>query len=136
MSFQSITIHLPEEIYRQLEQQSKQMQRSLTEEVTIAVTTSTQQNQLSPSLQAELDQLDFFTEEELWRAARLTAPEEKSERMQALVEKQSLEGLTPAEKEESQLLSDYFNQIMLVRAKSAVLLKELGHDISILVDDE
>jgi len=123
MTVQAITITLPEEIYRQVKQQSQQMQRTVAEEVTAAVMTTAQQNQLPADLEAELAQLDLFTDEELWRAAKLTASKDKTDRMQVLVEKQQLEGLTEIEKQESELLSHYFNRVMLVRAKAAVLLK-------------
>lgn len=53
--------------------------------------------------------------------------------MQELVEKQQLEGLTEAEKQETQLLSHFFNRVMLVKGKAAVLLQERGYDIKSLV---
>ena len=58
MTTEPITITLPEEIYRQVEQQSQQMQRSLAEEITAVVTTSLpQQTQLPADIETELAQL-------------------------------------------------------------------------------
>lgn len=57
------------------------------------------------------------------------SPLDKTGRMQLLVEKQQLEGLTEAEREEAAILSHFFNRVMLVRAKAAVLLKERGYNI-------
>ena len=94
-----------------------------------------EQEQLPADLETELSQLEQFSDEELWRAARMTAPAEKTDRMQLLVEKQQLEGLTVGEKEEAALLSQFFNRIMLVRAKAAVLLKMRGHDVDQLISD-
>jgi hypothetical protein len=62
----------------------------------------------------------------LWSAAQVTAPADKTARMQELVEKQQLEGLTADEQAEAALLSHFFNRIMLVQAKAAVLSKERG----------
>lgn len=133
---QRITITLPEKIYRQVERQSQAMQRSVAEEVVAVVTAALpEQEQLPADLEAELAHLDLFSDEELWRAAQLTAPAEKTSRMQILVEKQQLEGLTETEKGEAELLSHFFNRIMLVRAKAAVLLKSRGHNIDRLLAD-
>lgn len=134
MNTQPITITLPEEVYRQLQKQSEQRQRTVAEEVVAVVAASfTTADKLPPDIESELAQLDYFSDEELWQAARLRAPEEKAARMQDLVEKQQMEGLTDAEKQEAALLSHFFNRVMLVRAKAAVLLKERGHALDQLL---
>ncbi len=136
MSYQQITISLPERVYRQVEKLSQARQRSVAEEVTAVVTAALpDQEQLPPDLEAELNQLDQLSDEELLGAARMTAPPEKTERMQFLVDKQQLEGLTAVEQEEAALLSRFFNRIMLVRAKTAVLLKVRGYDIDQLLNN-
>jgi hypothetical protein len=95
---------------------------------------NTQQEALPPDIEQELLAMVLFSDEELWRAARMTAPADKVERMQLLVEKQQLEGLTEAEKQEAFFLSHFFTRVMLVRGKAAVLLKERGHDIDHLLN--
>lgn len=130
MNPQQVIITLPEPIYQRLKRQSQLMERSVADELMAAVTSSLpEQETLPPDIEQELAELDLFTDQELWRAARMTTPVDKEERMQELVEKQQLEGLTPAEKQEAAVLSHFFNRIMLVRAKAAVLLKERGHNI-------
>ncbi len=136
MSLQEITISLPEKIYRQMQKQSQESKRSVADEVTAVVAASVpEQAQLPVDLEEELQQLDLFTDDELWRAAQVTAPDDKTTRMQELVDKQQLEGLTDAEKAEAALLSNYFNRVMLVRAKAAVLLQARGKDIDQLLSD-
>ena len=136
MNSQQVNITLPQAVYEWVKRQSRLMQRSVADEVAAVVTASLpEQNTLPPDIEQELSELDLFTVEELWRAVRLTAPMEKTERMQALVEKQQMEGLTDSEKQEASILSHFFNRVMLVRAKAAVLLKERGHDISQLLND-
>ena len=136
MNYQQVTINLPERVYRQVEKLSQARQRSVAEEVTAVVTAALpEQEQLPADLEAELNQLDQLSDEELLRAAQMTAPAEKTDRMQLLVDKQQLEGLTAVEKEETALLSHFFNRIMLMRAKTAVLLKARGHDIDQLLND-
>lgn len=134
MSIYPITITLPEQLYQFVRQQSEKTQRSMEAEIT-AVLTATLPT-LPQDLETELSALELLTEQELWQAARLTAPSDKTDRMQQLVEKQQLEGLTEGEQQEAQLLSHFFNRIMLVRAKAAVLLKEQGKNIDSLLTDE
>lgn len=75
MARQRITITLPEIIYQRVKKQSQLMQRSVADELVAVVTASLpEQEQLPADLEQELAQLDLFTDEELWQAARLTAP--------------------------------------------------------------
>jgi hypothetical protein len=134
MNTQQVTITLPEKIYQRVKRRSQIMKRSVADEVVATVTAALpEQETLPPDIEQELLALVLFSDEELWRAARMTAPADKVERMQILVEKQQLEGLTEVEKQEAALLSHFFTRIMLVRAKAAVLLKERGHDIDQLL---
>ena len=134
MEWQQVTITLPETIYQRLKRKSQLMQRSVADELVAVVTASLPEEETLPAdIEQELSDLELFTDEELWRAARMTAPADKTERMQVLVEKQQLEGLTDAEKQEAAVLSHFFNRVMLVRAKAAVLLKERGHNIDQLL---
>jgi hypothetical protein len=103
--------------------------------------TSSQLNQLIFTIQKDdlpretteaLTQLDGLATDDLWAAARLTAPVEKQNKMQTLLDKQKMEGLTSFEKEEIALLGRFFDQIMLVRAKAAALLKARGQNIEAL----
>ncbi len=135
MNSQQITITLPEPIYQRVKRQSQLMRRSIVDELVAAVTSSLpEQETLPPDIEQELSELDLFTDEELWRAARMTVPADKTGRMQVLVEKQQLEGLTDSEKQETAVLSHFFNRVMLVRAKAAVLLKERDHDVDQLLN--
>ena len=130
MNSQQVTITLPQTVYQRVKRQSRLMQRSVADELVAVVASSMPEQETLPSdIEQELSALDLFTDEELWRAARLTAPASKAERMQLLVEKQQLEGLTDSEKQETVVLSHFFNRVMLVRAKAAVLLKKRGYDI-------
>lgn len=121
----TITISLPDHIFQQVAQKSHRNQRTIADEV-VATLLETMPATLPDDLNAHLAQLDVLGVEELLAAAQMTAPSEKAERMQALLDKQGLEGLLPTEAQEAQQLSAFFNQIMLVRAKSAVLLKRQG----------
>ncbi len=130
---QTVTVNFSEKIYGWLKRQSQITSRTVADEVTAVVAGSLAEEILPTDIEEELAQLELFTDDELWQAARLSAPQQKSERMQELVEKQQLEGLTEAEKQESQLLSHFFNRVMLVREKAAVLLQERNYNIKNLL---
>jgi len=90
---------------------------------------------LADDIKQALVQLDMLTDNELWQAAQVTVSSEKTDSMQALVEKRQREGLTESESQQAQLLSHLFNRVMLVRAKAAALLKKRGYDISSLITE-
>jgi uncharacterized protein (DUF2267 family) len=127
---QTITISLPEHIFQQVEQKSHRNQRTVAAEVVAAVLETIPEG-LSPELAERLAQLEGMSVPDLLAAAQMVAPPEKEERMQALLEKQGLEGWLPAEEQEAQLLANFFNQIMLVRAKAAVLLHRQGIQVDL-----
>ena len=136
MRYQQITISLPERLYQQVEKLSQAKQRSVAEEVVAIVSSALpDQEDIHADLKVELDHLDQLSDEELWRAARVTAPVEKTDRMQILLDKQQLEGLTAVEREEAELLAHFFDRIMLIRARASVLLKSRGHDITPLLNE-
>ena len=136
MSYQQITISLPERLYQQVEKLSQAKQRSVAEEVVAIVSSALpDQEDIHADLKVELAHLDQLSDEELWRAARVTAPVEKTDRMQILLDKQQLEGLTAVEREEAELLAHFFDRIMLVRARASALLKSRGHDITSLLNE-
>ncbi len=130
MDSQTITITLPTQIYHKVEQQSQLMQRSVAEELVAVVIDYSQRETLADDIEQALAQLDWFTNSELWQAARLTISRDESACMQELLEKQQRDGLTELENQQVQQLSHFFNRVMLVRAKAAALLKKRGYDIS------
>lgn len=133
MTIQTLTIDLPESVYRQVQLQSHHSQRTVAEEVVATVINALPANtEISPGIDEELTALEYLSEEELWDAARMKVPLEINERKQILVEKQQREGLLPSEISEAQSLSHYHDRVMLIRAKAAILLKLRGEDISSL----
>ncbi len=79
---------------------------------------------------ADLAQLDYLADDDLWLAAQIQLPQTDAEQMQGLLDRQQLEGLNSDEQKLAQQLSHRYNRTMLIRAKAAVLLKERGYDIS------
>ena len=133
MALETVTVRLPDVLYRKIEQRARRMQRSVEDElVAVVVEALPVLEELPADISDELDQLAFLSDEELWEVARTTLPPEDSERMQALLLKRQRKGLTPEEQQEAERLLHRYDRTMLVRARAAVLLKERGHDISTL----
>jgi hypothetical protein len=131
---QTLTIDLPESVYRQVQRQSHHSQRTVAEEVVAVVTSALPADgKIASDIDDELASMEFLSDEELRHAARAQVAQESSERLQFLLEKQQREGLTSVEKTTAESLSHYHDRVMLVRAKAAVLLKRRGRDISTLI---
>ena len=126
---QSITVELPDNLYKRIRQRARERNRSIEAETTDAVVLAFA-SVLSPTTADLLEQLPYLADQELWQAARMRVPDEKAERMQQLVWREQGEGLTAAEEEEATQLQQYGRHVMLVRAKAATLLAERGHDVS------
>jgi len=133
MALETVTVRLPDVLYRQIEQRARRMHRSVEDELVAVVAEALPAlEDLPADIADELAQLAFLSDEELWQAARTTLPPEESERMQTLLLKRQREGLSPEEQQEAERLLHRYDRTMLVRARAAVLLKERGHNISTL----
>jgi len=133
MTLETVTLHLPDMIYRQIKRRAQRMRRSVEDELVVVVSSALPTlDDLPADIADELAQLAYLTDAELWQAARTTLPLRDSERMQALLLKRQREGLSAAEGREAKRLVHRADRTMLVRAQAAVLLKERGHDISSL----
>lgn len=126
---QSITVELPDNLYKRIRQRARERNRSVEAETTEAVELAF--SALLPPTTADLlEQLPFLTDQELWHTAQMRVPDEKAGRMQELIWKEQGEGLTAAEEEEATQLQQYARHVMLVRARATTLLAERGQDVS------
>ncbi len=133
MSFQAITIQLPEQLYSDVVKRAHRMQRSVEEEVVAVVADALPTiNDLPIELTEELEELALLSDAELWQAAQTKLGEEEAAQMQTLVSKQQRDGLTTREQRKTEKLLQRYNRTMLVRAQAAILLKKRGFDISSL----
>jgi hypothetical protein len=97
--------------------------------VDVVIQLSPNGDQISPDIAATVASLEQLTDEELWRAARNRLAEEFSSRTEELHHKRQREGLTAAEEEEESNLVRGYENILLIRAKAAQLLRARGHDV-------
>ncbi|MEZ4510937.1 MAG: hypothetical protein R3C62_03605 [Chloroflexota bacterium] len=130
MNPQAITITLSEQTYQRVQKRANQRTRSVAdalEQVVEATLSNTTAEEAALSeIDSELEQLAFLDNDQLWQAARLTVPVEKSDKVERLLQKYKQEGLIESEQEELAHLQQFEHRIMLVCAEAAILLQERG----------
>ncbi len=134
MSTQTLTVNLPEHLYRQVARRAARVQSSLEDELiaVVAAALSTTVGVPTETLDA-MAQLAYLHDDELWASARMTTAPAENERMQSLLFKRQSDGLTQAEQVEAERLLQHSDHIMLVRAQAMVLLRQRGHDVTALI---
>lgn len=130
MNPQAITITLSEQTYQRVQKRANQRTRSVAdalEQVVEATLSNTTAEEAALSeIDSELEQLAFLDNDQLWQAARLTVPVEKSDKVERLLQKYKQEGLIESEQEELAHLQQFEHRIMLVCAEAAILLQGRG----------
>ena len=130
----TLTVQLPEPLYREVQARARRLHRSVEGEVVALLTTALPTlDNLPGALVDEMAQLVFLSDRDLWRAARNKLTSEENEHMQELLSKRQRIGLTRQEEEEVDGLLLRYERSMLLRAQSMALLKERGHDVSDLL---
>lgn len=127
---QTVTLALPEPLYTRLQERASRSSRSVEEETLDVLATAvpaTPEDLLRPLR----EMLSQFEDTALWSAARSTF--DAADRVSELHEVRSERGLSGDERKELDGLLARADRVMLVRAQAAVLLKERGHDISVLL---
>ncbi|MEO0770788.1 MAG: hypothetical protein AAFY72_15435 [Cyanobacteria bacterium J06649_4] len=133
MDLETLTLRLPKATYQRLVELATQSERPLAEETVHVLNSVLEADaELSFNIASRLNQLSLLTNEELWKTATVSVSEEENDLMQSLLEKRQRESLNEDELEQLAALSERFNQIMLVRAKSTAILSERGLDISVM----
>ena len=134
MTTQTITLQLPELLYRRLKARANQAHRTVEDELldvlAMAVPVA---DDLPADLAEAISPLTLLDDEALWRAARSQLSPATAQQLEELHLKHQREGLTEAESQTLAALVRQYERAMLVRAQAAALLKQRGHDVSSLL---
>jgi hypothetical protein len=134
MSDQTVTLSIPADIYDRLKRRADALGRSLQDEIVETLQASLPEPDVLPSYLAEaVSPLSFYTDQELWQAARSRLPEADAAELENLHHQRSRGGLSDTEQRRLAELLRRYERSVLVRAKAAELLQQRGHDISILL---
>lgn len=134
MSVQTVTLQLPETLYRHLKARADRTRRTVEDELLdVLVTAVPASDELPADLAEAIAPLAALDDAALWRAARSRFPTGAAARLEQLHLKRQREGLTEGEEQAAAALVREYERAMLVRAQATALLKQRGHDISVLL---
>lgn len=131
MSAHAITLHLPDILFKRFQQRAEWSRRSLETELLDAVAAAAPaEDELPAELLDAMGALEKLDDTELWRLAREAMSRQACEELETLNAKNRDVGLSRAESAARSRLLHEYERTMLIRAQSAKLLKDRGHDIS------
>jgi plasmid stability protein len=131
-------VNIPDEFYQRLKQRAEENHRSIEAQLlkTLSAGFIVEEEELPADLAAALSALETADDKALWQAARSRVPLEMAEAVQKLRAKQKRTSLTSAEQRKLDDLLHQYDLTMLLRAKAAVLLKQHGYDVDVLLNEE
>jgi len=128
---QTVILELPDQLYRHLAGRAAQTRRTIADELLSTLIDALPEAVVLPDeLAATLAALALLDDDELVRAAQSHLAVEAAAELEELHLKQQREGLTAPEADTQAALTQQYERAMLVRARSATLLKERGYDVS------
>lgn len=131
-----MTVNLPGLLYERLARRANRSHRTIEAELVDAVATLPDEPDELPADMAEaIAALHLLSDEELWRAAKQCLAPEKSSEIEELHRRRQRDGLSASELEALATLMKEYTRTILVRSRSAALLKQRGHDVSELCEE-
>jgi hypothetical protein len=137
MTFQAVTLQLPETIYRSAWRTAKAKKRPIEEVLLTALKSSLPSLEgLSPEITRDLTRLESFTDAQLWAIARSVLPQPQQRRLRHLLRKNQAGTLTRRELQSLDELITESERLMLRKARAYVLLKWRGHAPAAVIERE
>lgn len=131
MTVQNITIPLPEAIYLRLQQTAQSTRQTFTDVLlrTVQMGSPPSWEDAPAEFQADLAALDRLHDQQLWQIARDYQTEDNMQSYQNLLDKNTDDTITEAERSELTRLRTSADRFMLRKAHAAALLRWRGHQI-------
>lgn len=134
MGGRTVTVTVPEALYERLSQRAVERQRSLEEELVLALAATVPDEDGTPAELAQtLASLAALDDDTLWQMARSRVADEEVVRLEELGDRRQRVDLTAGELREAEELVQRHDRVLLVRAEAAALLKQRGHDVGSLL---
>lgn len=131
---QVLTLKVPDPLFRELQERAQQCNRSVETEALAAIASALPVGTELPSyIISALAPLATMTDAELQSAARTRLPQNVVEALESLNDKKQREGLTAQETQLQAMMLREYDQVMLIRAQAAALLRERGFDVNQLL---
>ena len=135
MADQTITLTLPDDLYKQLQMHAVLKQRSVAEEVLALAMEALEQDDLPAEWRQEVAALAQLDSPALWQMAHRQLTSDKAATLETLLFKQQRTGLTRTEKTRLEQLRHEHDTLLLARASAIGLLHDRGEDVQPLVVD-
>jgi len=131
MLAETVTLKIPEMLYRRLQSTAQSTQRSLDDVILHALQVGSPPvwDDVPAEFQADLAAMDRLDDAALWQIARSRKTEAEMKRYDELLAQNQDGQLTPAEKQELQQLRQEADRFMLRKAHAAALLRWRGHTV-------
>ena len=130
----TVTVTLPDYLYRQLQRQAQVINRSLSEVAATALEALVipVEDDLPPALQAELSAMVHLSDDALWQITRSVMNEDKVALYDVLLERNQAGALTLEGQGWLDTLRNEADALMLRKAQAYALLKSRGHKLPTL----
>ncbi len=132
MSTQSITLDLPENVYRRLQLMAKTIHQPLEEVVfqSIKGNLPPLSDDIPPEWRDDLGELQHLPDAALWTVTRESLPDKQWNRHQQLLEKNQVETITKTEQKELDNLRAITDRFVFRRSYAFALLRWRGYTLS------
>jgi len=132
---QTVMLHLPDKFYEPIMRIAQTMSQPIESVLLKALQTSLPPLDGLPKEQiSELTQLETWDVPALRQLLLKTVPQEQQQELESLLQKNQSTGLTNTEQQRLTLLQKAVNQIMLQKARAAVLLRFCGQRLPTLAE--
>jgi len=132
---QTVTLELPEAIFLPAQRMAKAIHRPVADLLVRALRASLPSlDELPPTLIADLVDLEKLDDKALRQVMLSQVPSGRQRKLNGLLEKNKIGGLTGAERIELEALQNEADRVMLRKARAAVLLKFRGQRLPTLAE--
>jgi len=127
MTTQTITLDLPTSILNRAQKMAQTLHRPLEEVLMLTLSaTLPDVEDAPPDMQAELIEMTWFSDEELWSIANSQMSDEEQAQLDKLSQNQTLGKITSVEEKNLLTLRQLYGQITLRKARAYALLSLRG----------
>ena len=130
MTAHSVVLELPETLFRRIERAAKGLNQSMPQALVKIVENSLPSlDKVPQQYRAELEAMETWTDEDLWRVSREGMPSDLQQELSDLLRKNERGPLDPAEETRLDFLHGEANRLMLRESYALTLLKWRGNKV-------
>ena len=129
MAEKTITLHIPDALYEQVEKAAQASERPVENVLLDSISLFVNYPQTSQQLDKWVEQLSSYSDSQLWNIVYHRLAENDALRLSELSEKNSRGTLNSPEQDELTNLLYLIDRDMVLRSEALLLLQQRGHDV-------